>query len=244
MAIDQEARDRRARAAGHDTWSAWVASVATETGYPVCGEPTVKRPVRPCSRPESWGVAGESEGPCTDHQEAAEVKRQATKKRYLELVASGDYTLQGSARVAGVDRKTLDRWAETDPTFAKERRQAEVSRARRRVENLGDILYREALEGKTRGNERIFLLKVYAASLRRRGVDPPLDYDQPDRIELSAGEGVESAREALERKLEDVRERIAFHDGEEEAASDEQPQSNGQGAGSADPDRGGGGPPS
>lgn len=226
--LDQDTRDRRARAAGHDTWEAWVEAVAAEAGHRVCGKPTVKRPVRPCSRPEAWGLDEREEGPCTSHQGAAEAKRQAIKKRYLGLVASGDYTLQGCAKVAGVDRKTLDRWSETDAAFAEARRQAEVSRARRRVENLGDALYHDAIQGRTRGNERIFLMKVYAASLRRRGVEPILDYDQPQRIELSGGlEVEESAREELERKLDDIRERLAFHDVEDEGAGEEETHANG-----------------
>lgn len=53
--------------------------MAEEEGRPVCGQPTVKRPVRPCSRPEAWGVNGADEGPCTDHQAVAEVKRHAVK---------------------------------------------------------------------------------------------------------------------------------------------------------------------
>lgn len=228
MALDQEARDRRARAAGYETWAAWVEAVAAEAGHPVCGEATVKRPVRPCSRPESWGVEGESSGPCTSHQEAREAKRQAKKKRYLELVASGDYTLDGCAKLAGVGRRTLDRWAETDEEFSMKRRRAEMSRARRRIENLGDILYREALAGKTRGNERIFLLKVYAASLRRRGVEPVLDYDQPEKVELSGTVDTISPREKLNQKLDAIRERLAAHadDVEGGASSTEQARIN------------------
>lgn len=67
-------------------------------------------------------------------------------------------------------------------------------------------------------------MKVYAASIRRRGEEPPLDYDQPERLELSGGFEIErSAREEVERKLEAVRERLAYHEG------DEEPQTNGTG---------------
>lgn len=209
MAPGAARRERKADAAGYESWAAWTEAVAGEAGHPVCGEPTVKQPVRPCSRPEAWGVEGAETGPCAAHQDDAGAKRQAVKDQYLRLVAGGRHSLEQCARRAGVDRKTLDRWCETDPDFASARRDAETARARRRVEDLGDSMYRAALAGETTGSERIFLLKVYAASLRRRGEEPFFDWDQPDRLEVTGSIQADSPREELEKELDRIAGRMA-----------------------------------
>lgn len=211
--MEPQEREAAAGEAGHESWDAWVAELEEEKGRTICGEPTVQQPSRPCTRGEAWGVDGEDEGPCTSHLPEQESKRQQVKERYLQLVREGDYTLKGCAQLAGVDRSTLDKWGQTDEEFANERREAEVSRARRRMENLGDIMYREALAGKSKGSERVYLMKVYAASARRRGDDPPLDYDQPDHLEVSATIRTESAKDELQRLLTDARERLATPSG-------------------------------
>ncbi len=63
--------DAIARAAGHESWDAWILAVEARLGWEICGGKWPRRDGPPCGRQAGWGIPGVTTGRCRDHNRGA-----------------------------------------------------------------------------------------------------------------------------------------------------------------------------
>jgi hypothetical protein len=113
----------------------------------------------PCTHLAGWGTEHRGEGRCAEHDEDQAATLQAHKKKYVELLASGDVSLMEACESIGRNPSTIWRWRQADSGFDAEVTTAQTQHDKIRVKHVEDSLYLRCRLGLAKAAEVIFFLK-------------------------------------------------------------------------------------
>lgn len=114
---------------------------------------------QPCSHAAGWGTEAPGSGLCSEHNETAVATMQAHKKRFLELLSSGEVSLRRACQEINRDPATIYRWRRVDAEFDSQVSAAQDASDTIRVGLVEDSVFARIIAGKASPAETIFFLK-------------------------------------------------------------------------------------
>ena len=114
---------------------------------------------RPCRALAGWGTDHLHSGQCRDHDDTALESLKALKKRVLELLDEGVYSIKQIGQKIGKSAVTIWRWRRDDPEFDREIRPRLDSADLVRIQIVEDSLYERLVKGHSySGRDDLFLV--------------------------------------------------------------------------------------
>ena len=122
-----------------------------------CGV-TTRYQSKPCKRAAGWGTDHRGAGECKDHNPEKSAILAPLKKRVLELVGQGTYSLKAVADDIGVHPSTVFRWRQDDDEFHQAMSKKTAASDNLRCQAVEDQLFYRLMKGEASPVEMIFFL--------------------------------------------------------------------------------------